>query len=122
MKRFFEYLQTRPLAFASVIVLGALYVAMAFAEFFAPYPAALTFENNTFHPANIQLSARGIKVREYRVIDRTVWKYARVKDAECIHRLRWFVKGSEYKLFGVIPCARHLFGSASAEQNVHFVD
>ncbi len=113
MKRFFEYLQTRPLAFASVIVLGALYVAMAFAEFFAPYPAALTFENNTFHPANIQLSARGIKVREYRVIDRTVWKYARVKDAECIHRLRWFVKGSEYKLFGVIPCARHLFGSAS---------
>lgn len=113
MKRFFDYLKTRPLSFASVIFLSVLYFVMIFAEFFAPYPASLSFENNTFHPANIQLTARGIKVREHRVIDRAVWKYARVKDEQCIHRLVWFAKGSEYKLFGVFPCRRHLFGSSS---------
>ena len=113
MKRFFDYLKTRPLSFASVIFLSVLYFVMIFAEFFAPYPASLSFENNTFHPANIQLTARGIKVREHRVIDRAVWKYARVKDEQCVHRLVWFAKGSEYKLFGVFPCRRHLFGSSS---------
>ncbi len=113
MKRFFDYLKTRPLAFASVIFLSILYFVMIFAEFFAPYPASLSFENNTFHPANIQLTARGIKVREHRVIDRSIWKYARVKDEQCVHRHVWFAKGSEYKLFGVFPCRRHLFGSSS---------
>ena len=113
MKRFFDYLKTRPLAFASVIFLSILYFVMIFAEFFAPYPATLSFENNTFHPANIHLTARGIKVREHRVIDRAVWKYARVKDEQCVHRLVWFAKGSEYKLFGVFPCRRHLFDSSS---------
>ena len=113
MKKFFDYLKTRPLAFASVIFLSILYFVMIFAEFFAPYPASLSFENNTFHPANIQLTARGIKVREHRVIDRSIWKYARVKDEQCVHRLVWFAKGSEYKLFGVFPCRRHLFGSSS---------
>ena len=113
MKRFFDYLKTRPLSFVSVIFLSILYFVMIFAEFFAPYPASLSFENNTFHPANIQLTARGIKVREHRVIDRAVWKYARVKDEQCVHRLVWFAKGSEYKLFGVFPCRRHLFGSSS---------
>lgn len=113
MKRFFDYLKTRPLSFASVIFLSILYFVMIFSEFFAPYPASLSFENNTFHPANIQLTARGIKVREHRVIDRAVWKYARVKDEQCVHRLVWFAKGSEYKLFGVFPCRRHLFGSSS---------
>ena len=113
MKRFFDYLKTRPLSFASVIFLSILYFVMIFAEFFAPYPASLSFENNTFHPANIQLTARGIKVREHRVIDRAVWKYARVKDEQCVHRLVWFAKGSEYKLFGIFPCRRHLFGSSS---------
>ena len=113
MKRFFDYLKTRPLGLVSVIFLALLYFMMIFAEFFAPYPASLSFENNTFHPANIQLTARGIKVREHRVIDRAVWKYARVKNKEYIHRLVWFAKGSEYKLFGVFPCRHHLFGSSS---------
>ena len=113
MKRFFDYLKTRPLGLVSVIFLALLYFMMIFAEVIAPYPATLSFENNTFHPANIQLTARGIKVREHRVIDRAVWKYARVKDEQCVHRLVWFAKGSEYKLFGVFPCRRHLFGSSS---------
>lgn len=112
MKKFWDYLRTRPLAFASVIVLVILYLNMIFAEFIAPYPAAQTFENNTYHPANVQLTVHGMKVREYRAINKITWKYARVKDAKYIHSVKFFVKGAPYKLLGVIPCQRHLFGSS----------
>lgn len=86
---------------------------MIFAEFIAPYPATQTFENNTYHPANIQITAKGIKVREFRVVNKSNWKYARVKDASHIHNFKFFAKGSEYKILGFIPCNRHLFGSDS---------
>ncbi len=86
---------------------------MIFAEFIAPYPATQTFENNTYHPSNIQITAKGIKVREFRVVNKSNWKYARVKDASHIHNFRFFAKGSEYKILGFIPCNRHLFGSDS---------
>lgn len=110
MKKFFDFLKTRPLALVSVIILCILYFNMIFAEFIAPYPATLTFENNTYHPANLQLTSEGITVREFRVINSTSWKYARVKDKSTIHKIHFFVKGSSYKLLGFIPCDRHLFG------------
>ncbi len=113
MKNFLQYLRTKPLALASVIVLAVLYFFMIFAEFFAPYPATQTYENNTFHPANLQLTVKGLKVREYRTINKSTWRYARVKDQECIHNFRLFAKGAPYKLCGVIPADRHLFGSDS---------
>ena len=113
MKKFLDFLKTRPLGVASVIILIILYLNMIFAEFISPYPAPLTFENNTYHPANIQLTSHGLKVREYRVINRSTWRYARVKDEHTIHSLKFFVKGSEYKLLGFIPCSRHLFGTDS---------
>ena len=112
MKKFWDYLRTRPLAFGSVIVLFILYFNMIFAEFIAPYPATQTFGNNTYHPANVQITASGLKVREYRAINKITWEYARVKDAKYIHSVKFFVKGSPYKLLGFIPCERHLFGSS----------
>ncbi|MCR4741816.1 MAG: dipeptide/oligopeptide/nickel ABC transporter permease/ATP-binding protein [Treponema sp.] len=112
MKKFFDFLKNRPLALISVIILILLYLNMIFAEFIAPYPATQTFENNTYHPANVQLSGQGIKIREYRVLNKSNWKYARVKDSSHIHQLKFFVKGSPYKLLGFIPASRHLFGSS----------
>ncbi len=113
MKRFLRYLRTRPLAFISVVLLLVLYFVMIFAEFFAPYPPAQSYENNTFHPANVQITLKGIKVREYRAINKSTWRYVRVKDAECIHNLKFFAKGAPYKLLGFIPADRHLFGTDS---------
>ena len=113
MKKILKYLKTRPLAFSSVIVLLILYIMMIFAPFFAPYSPSRTFETNTFHPANIQFTAHGLKVREYRAINKSTWQYARVTDKECIHDLRFFVKGEPYKILGFIPCSVHLFGSSS---------
>ena len=80
MKKFFDYLKTRPLAYVSLIVLVIFYLTMIFAEFIAPYPATTTYENNTYHPANLQLTAKGVKVREYRAINKSTWRYVRVKD------------------------------------------
>ncbi len=113
MKNFLQYLRTRPLAFTSVVFLLVVYFMMVFAEFFAPYTATRTYENNTFHPANLQLTKNGLKVREYRAINKSTWNYVRVKDAECIHNFKLFVKGEPYKILGVIPCRTHLFGSDS---------
>lgn len=113
MKKFFDYLKTRPLAYVSLIVLVIFYLTMIFAEFIAPYPATTTYENNTYHPANLQLTAKGVKVREYRAINKSTWRYVRVKDEECIHSFRFFAKGAEYRLFGIIKSDRHLFGTDS---------
>lgn len=113
MKKFFDYLKTRPLAYVSLIVLVIFYLTMIFAEFIAPYPATKTYENNTYHPANLQLTAKGVKVREYRAINKSTWRYVRVKDEECIHSFRFFTKGAEYRLFGIIKSDRHLFGTDS---------
>lgn len=112
MRNFVRYLKTRPLALASAVILILFYAVMIFADFFAPYPARLSFEDNSFHPANVQITARGIKVREYRAVNPVTWKYVRVKDESCVHSLSWFVRGEPYKLLGVIPCSRRLFGTA----------
>lgn len=109
MKKFFAYIKTRPLALASVILLALLYLAMIFADFVAPYPATRTFEENTFHPANIRVTKNGLVAKEAKTISMINWKYAFVKGAE--HKVRFFAKGFPYKLFGLIPCDRHLFGT-----------
>lgn len=115
MKKIFSYIKTRPLALASVIVLTLLYFAMIFADFVAPYPATRTFEENTFHPANIRLTKNGLVAKEAKTISMINWKYAFVKGAE--HKVKFFAKGFPYKLFGLIPCDRHLFGTEASAAN-----
>lgn len=113
MKNFLRYLKNRPLALTGLILLVLVYFVMIFAEFFAPYSAVKTYESNTFHPANIQFTKKGLKIREYRAINKATWEYVRVKDEDCIHGFKLFVKGEPYKLLGIIPCRTHLFGSDS---------
>ena len=115
MHRLFQYLKTRPLAIISVCVLILLYLFMIFAEFISPYTPTRSFEEDTFHPSNIEITAKGIVAREYRVLNPITWRYAKVKGAEFHHNIRFFVKGEEYRLFGVIPASRHLFGTIPDE-------
>mgnify|MGYP002621985637 FL=1 len=84
---------------------------MIFAEFISPYTPTRTFEEDTFHPSNIEFSAKGLVAREYRVLNPITWRYAKVKGSEFHHKIRFFVKGEEYRLFGLIPLSRHLFGT-----------
>lgn len=109
MKQLFKYITGRPVALASLIVIAAIYIVMIFAEFFAPYSATASFSEDTFHPANIELTSKGLKVREFRVLESTTWHYAKVKDLR--HNLKFFVHGHKYKVLGIIPCDLHLFGT-----------
>ena len=109
MKNFFQFLKHKPLAYTSFVILCILYFIMIFADFFAVYRPEKTYENNTFHPANVQLTLNGIKVREFRVIEKSTWTYVRVKDKETVHNFKFFAKGFEYKILGLIPCNLHLF-------------
>ena len=108
MNRFAVYLKSHPLAFISVIVIFVLYIVMVFAEFFAPYSATHSFSNETFHPANMQLTSHGLVAREYRVLNQMTWKYARVKGLS--HKVKFFARGDKYLLLGCIPCNVHLIG------------
>lgn len=109
MKQLFKYITGRPVALASLIVIAMIYIVMIFAEFFAPYSATASFSEDTFHPANIELTSKGLKVREFRVLESTTWHYAKVKDLQ--HNLKFFVHGHKYKVLGIIPCDLHLFGT-----------
>ncbi len=109
MKNFCKYIKSRQLAFGSVIFILVLYVFMIFAEFIAPYSPVKTFEEGTFHPANIEITKRGLCAREFRVLNPSSWQYAKVKGLN--HKIQFFVKGEQYKLLGFIPCSRHLFGT-----------
>ncbi|MCQ2597022.1 MAG: dipeptide/oligopeptide/nickel ABC transporter permease/ATP-binding protein [Treponema sp.] len=109
MKGFLKYLKGRPVALASLIVIAILYFIMIFADFFATYPATMTHAENSFHPANIQMTGHGLVAREYKIIDQTTLKYARVKGKE--YPVRFFVKGEEYKILGLVPCRIHFMGT-----------
>ncbi len=116
MKRFLQFLKTQPVALASVIFIILLYIVMIFAEFFAPYPAPLSFESDTFHPGNVEISSKGFVARECRVLNPVTWQYAKVKGEPFHHKIHFFVHGSKYKLWGIIPGDIHLFGTLPDEQ------
>lgn len=113
MKQIFKYIRKRSLALASIVFLAILYLFMLFAPFIAPYSPSRSFEQDTFHPSNIEMTAHGLCAREFRVLNPSSWSYAKVKGLS--HKVHFFVKGEEYKLFGLFPCSRHLFGTLPDE-------
>jgi peptide/nickel transport system permease protein len=109
MSHFAVFLRKRPLGIASIAILCVLYFAMAMAEFIAPYPQTMTFEGRTFNPPNVRLTAHGPQVQETRVVNSVTWKYVRIKDS--YSPIKLFAKGVPYRLWGIVPCDRHLFGT-----------
>jgi peptide/nickel transport system permease protein len=84
---------------------------MIFAEFIAPYSAGKSFSDHTYAPPNARLmAAKGslVQAQELRVTNTTTWKYARVRGA--YYPIKLFAKGEPYRLWGIIPLERHLFG------------
>lgn len=112
MKGFYAFLRTRPLAMISAVFLLTVYLAMAFAEFIAPYSPGTSFPQMTYHPPNVRVSSRRITAQEARTINPVSWSYARVKELH--HPLSLFVKGEPYRLLGFIETDRHLFGVADS--------
>lgn len=106
-------MRSRPLSFASLILILFFYLVMIFAEFIAPYSPNTAFEAGSFHPSDVEITAHGLCAREHRVLDSVTWKYARVKGLS--HKIHFFAKGERYRLFGLVPCERHLFATLPDE-------
>ncbi|MCQ2601179.1 MAG: ATP-binding cassette domain-containing protein [Treponema sp.] len=113
MKNELNYIKRKPVAFTSLIILIVLYTFMIFAEFLSPYTPTKTFEENTFHPANIKITTHGLKVQEARVLNRVTWEYAYVKGMT--HDLKFFVHGEKYKFLGLIESDIHFMGTVPDE-------
>ncbi|GMO56449.1 MAG: ABC transporter permease [Treponemataceae bacterium] len=112
MRNFLHYISLRPVALICFIVLIILYAVMLCAEFIAPYSPTTSFHERTYCPPNIRAKAHNgalLQVQENRITDTISFTYARVKGAYT--PVRFFVKGERYKIAGIIPADRHLFGT-----------
>ncbi len=117
MKGFLKALATRPLTLIFTVLLVLLYLAMIFAEFIAPYSPGTSFPEKSYHPPAVSWYSPelgfGPQVQDRAVINELNWKYARIKGSS--RRVRLFVKGEPYKLWGIFPARRHLFGMADPD-------
>jgi peptide/nickel transport system permease protein len=103
------------LATAAIFVLLCLYAMAIFAEFVAPYNANQKFLEYIYAPPHsMQFSLKhGIHSHPIRMErDPATLTTQYVEESDRILDLRLFVKGTPYKLWGLIPMQRHLFGVA----------
>ncbi|MFP4232316.1 MAG: ABC transporter permease [Spirochaetaceae bacterium] len=119
MRRFLYRLYRRKVALASVIVLVTLYGGMFFAEFLSPYRHTTVFQEHAYHPPNFRMYSDTLgfrpQVQKTFLVDEINYRYLRV--AEAYEPVRLFVKGPEYKLWGLIPTDIHLFGTTGPYGN-----
>ena len=99
------------------IILASLYLLIFLADFIAPYSNYYSNRNLSYAPPSkvytidetgkLSLPYTYNYVREYEpVLMQTVFK----QDRSCKYYLKLFVKGDKYKILGLIPFDRHLFG------------
>jgi peptide/nickel transport system permease protein len=113
MKPFTRALVGRPAALLSAIVLGVLYGAMLVAEFAAPYNPVKSWPEYGYHPPNLGIYSRELglrlQVQRQEMINPVTFRYVRIRGEYA--PVRFFVKGEPYRLFGLLPADRHLFGT-----------
>lgn len=106
MKRYFKLWLT-------LALLAGIHAAVLFAGFFAPYGASVQHRETPFAPpARIHLFDQNghfhLHPFVYGLSAGTPGDYT--EDASQRYPLRFFVSGAPYKIGGVIPSRRHLFG------------
>jgi peptide/nickel transport system permease protein len=105
------------MAMVSALLIIAFYLVAIFCEFVGPYDPELTFIKYKFAPPT-QLHLRDAEGSWHAPF---VYRIVRTKDPETlrnlynedtatIYALRFFVHGTPYKLWGLFPADRHLFG------------
>lgn len=103
------------LAIISFVLLGILYFCMIFANFIAPQGLedfSATYSNAP--PSKIHMFHEGEFIGpfvysyniEYDLYQNKIF----TENTDDPHKISFFVKGTEYKLFGLIPMDIHLFG------------
>ena len=113
MRRFWSMLLRRPVALASFIVLAVLYLGMIFCEFIAPYGPNEQFASHSNQPPNLLLYSRALglrpQVQTMVVVNEVTQSYVRVEGEYAPVRL--LAPGPPARLWGLIPIARHLYGT-----------
>ncbi len=105
------------LALISVYVLAAFYIIAIFAGFFAPYGSLERFSGmNEAPPTQVRFfneegQFRGPFIYELRrELNISTFKYEYTVDSSEEHPIKLFVKGTSYRLLGLIPMQHKLFG------------
>ena len=99
------------------VVLISMYFLIAFADFFAVYKEDFSDRNMSYAPPSkiytiteegkLSLPYTYNYIREYEpVLMQTIYK----QDRSVKYYIKPFAKGEKYKLLGIIPTDRHLFG------------
>jgi peptide/nickel transport system permease protein len=102
-----------------LILVGLLMIMTIFAEFFAPVDPKLTSVgfappqtiSMTDRDGNFVFPPRTYQIRETEELDPVTFQPIVGPDYENPQTLGFFVKGFEYRLFGLIPAQRHFFGA-----------
>jgi peptide/nickel transport system permease protein len=112
-----RFRRSRPAIVGGLIVIVLTMLAV-FAEFFAPYPLLMTNARNAFIPPtrvhfidkNGQFHLRPFVYAPVVTIDPKTFLPTWEEDTDTSFPVQFFVQGWEYKLLGIIPMNRHLFG------------
>lgn len=115
------------LAILGGIVVVGFYVACAlFAEFFSPYLLEHKSEYNEARPQKLvfknpegNFSLRPHVYGLEKQLDEVLRKRIFVVDESKLYPIRFFVKGGEYKLLGLIPMRLHIFGPDPDDPEAH---
>lgn len=110
-------LKKHKLAKFSMFVLAVLYIAALFADFLAPYGLEdFTGLYKDTAPTKIHWRdedgsfSRPFVYKLQKVNDKKTYTVITTEDPSTKYYVDFFAKGTEYKLFGFIPCDRHLYG------------
>ena len=114
---FWERLKRRKIAMTGGVILIVLYTIAIFAGFISPYAYDATHDNAFFHqPVWPEFHGFHLVVPKS---EQVPGDYAYRVDRADTRPLHFFVKGSVYKLLGVIPCSIHLFGTGDDDYPVY---
>ncbi len=114
----FKEIRKDKFAGKALIILIIMYVCIACADFIAPYSKDFSDRNQAYAPPSpvYTVTEDGKLSLPYtynyiRVFEPKLYQNVYKLDKTQKHYLRLFAKGERYKIFGVVPCSIHLFGT-----------
>lgn len=106
-----RFMQSKLSVFGGIVII-LIYLIVILAEFFAPYHHNEQYTDKVWAPpTKPQFQGGRLGVFAMKTVlnnDTFTWEF--VEDRETFIPLKFFVKGWEYRLFGLIPTNIHLFG------------
>jgi peptide/nickel transport system permease protein len=112
-----RFLRSRP-AIVGSIFLAALYLSALFADFLAPMHYNTKSENHIFVPPQIprffdqegNFHLRPFVYGLQTTLDMNTFRWVHEPDYTQTYPIRFFPRGFSYKILGLIPADRHLYG------------